>query len=264
MVSEREFLEEAAKRFKTCPLCGSSEGFKVKGRFLKVIECNYCKSQWEAVTMLDSSRYKRAFTNEGEHYLKILTWTKKGELGKYFKNKPLPVEFWTAPDKCRKYLFYAQELLKAFEKLRKAPSGVCRIKVEDETNINVYGPSGDLVALIMPSVEGFDIEIAIADFSPTLQGNDKKIVQNEFFFAVLRTLISQLKKRFEERDEEFPVALYCVWKDTFEKVERNAFYPPISVKVPVSDKVWKGLLRCGVIKQTRPGEYQISFWDEER
>ncbi|MHA1721741.1 MAG: hypothetical protein ACTSXW_01555 [Candidatus Baldrarchaeia archaeon] len=86
MVSEKEFLEEAAKRFQTCPLCGSSEGFKVKGRFVKVLECNHCKSQWEAVTMLDSSRYKRAFTNEGEHYLKIFIWTKKGELGKYFGN----------------------------------------------------------------------------------------------------------------------------------------------------------------------------------
>jgi len=264
MVSEKEFLEEAAKRFQTCPLCGSSEGFKVKGRFVKVLECNHCKSQWEAVTMLDISRYKRAFTNEGEHYLKIFIWTKKGELGKYFKNKPLPVEFWADPDKCQKYIFYAQELLKAFKKLRKAPSEVCRIKVEDGTNIKVYGPSGDLIALVMPSVDGLDIRIAIADLTTTLRGNDRKIHQNVAFYAVLRTLFNQLKKRFEERGEEFPVVLYRVQEGKIEEVEENTFYPPGSGQVVIPDKIWKGLLRCGVIKQTGPREYEVSFWDEER
>lgn len=264
MVSEKEFLEEAAKHFRACPLCGSSEGFKVKGRFVKVMECNGCKSQWTAVTMLNSYRYKDRFTDEGEHYLRIFYWTKKGELGKYFKNKPLPVEFWTDPDKCRKYLFYAQELLKAFEKLRKAPSEVCRIKIEDETTIKVYGPSGDLVAVIMPSVEGLDISIAIADFSTTLQGNDKKNHQNMAFYAVLRTLFNRLKKRFEEHGEEFPVMLYRSWKGKLEKVEKNTFYPPASGQVVIPDKIWEGLLRCGVIKQTGPREYEVSFWDEER
>ncbi len=262
MVSEKEFLEEVARRFQVCPLCGSTEGFKAKGRFLKVIECNGCKSQWNAVTMLDPCKYIIGFTDEGEHYLKILCWTKKGEVGKYFEKRPLPVEFWTDPKKCRKYVVYVQELLRVFEKLRKAPSEVCRIKVEDKTNIMVYGPSGDLVAVIMPSTEELDTTMAIADFFAALD-DDKKAVNGPICF-VLGSIIAALEKHIKERGEEFSVALYTVKDGKPEKVEKNTFYPSPPKEMPLPDKFIKGLLRCGVLEEIEEGMYKFNPWSEKK
>lgn len=256
MASEKEFLEAAAKRFKVCPLCGSTEGFKAKGRFLRVIECNGCKSQWNAVTMLDSCRYIVGFTDKGEHYLKILCWTKKGEVGKYFENRPLPVEFWTNSEKCRKYIVYVQELLRVFEKLRKAPSEVCRIKVKDKTNIMVYGPTGDLVMVIMPSIERLDATIEIADFFAALE-EDKKIVNGPICF-VLGSIVSTLEKRIKERGEEFSAKLYTVKDGKPEEVRENTFYPSPLKEMPLPDKFIQGLLRCGVLEEIEEGMYRVN------
>ncbi len=267
MVSEREFLENAAKAFQVCPICGATEGFQVKGRFLKYTECTNCNSNWTAVTVLDEWRWEHEFRGDGEHWLKLISpW---GEVGKYIKDKAFPVEFWTNKDNpAKKYEEYAIAILKAVERLRRVPGEVGKIKIKNKVNVLFFGPSGDLVAEMFPWRKGADATIAVIDYTPVLHGNAEVMEKNDTFCFLTSKLIDDLFQELsllaQKHGEKFSMTAYAFKENVITEVEENMFHPFNPGIVNVPGEVVHHLLRCGIMKESLPGLFHYTFWDKEK
>jgi hypothetical protein len=269
MASELEFLEETTKLFKACPLCESTEGFQVKGRFLKSIECKHCKAEWSSVTMVSECKYLHGFKDKGEHYLKLMKKPSGTDVGEYLIDNPFSVKFWTNPNNsAKKYEEYIEAVLKAVERLRKVPREVGRVEIKNKVNVLLFGPSGNIVAGITPSAKDDEVRIEVIDFTPMFYGNAEAVEKNDFFCFLTSKLIDELSHelslRAQKRNEQFSLTTYVYEEKSAKEVEENAFYPFNPRSTSISEDILRHLIRCGILKETRPGIFCYSFWDKDK
>ena len=241
MVSETEFLENATKVLKACPMCGATQGYKISGWVVKSLECNGCKAKWIAVTVVSEWGWTRHFEPEGEHWLMLESPSNvkvgKTNVGKYLVNKPFPLEVWLSEDKpFLKCETYATTILEAFKKLENAPYEMGRAFFREETNVLLLGPSKDFVGKILPVRP--DITVAVIDYTQELK--EKANEENDFFYFMVSDILQKLS-------EKVPLTPYIsIGKET-KKVTENVFYPYKEREVTIPEALLPYFARADIV-----------------
>ena len=210
-------LENASKILKKCPICDTSNSFKISGFLLKSLECKNCKAQWTAGSY-----------DDGKKWLKLMRASKNG-LGSVKSGilyRDFFFDFWQNEDKpFQKFEDFASLVFDNFKDFANFRQDIGQAEFKDgHEGIWFIGPTIDVVATMNLYAEkkNGDYEIFLRVIDQTSMIKDKNRERNDLFLFMIS------KKLFILLEETgIPVTPYIIPKgETIgKKVKENWFYP---------------------------------------